>query len=592
MTNQFRKTKVKGVLLALVLILGLGGTSQAAEYWLRADTITKTMPDGAVITMWGLANCVASFATCSAATVPGPELNVPVGDTTLTVHLRNNLTGAYTEPISLIIPGQQTALAPVMADTDTSGRLRVTSFVAETPVDNGNSTDYVWNNIKAGTYLYQSGTHPAVQVQMGLYGAMVHDAAAGQAYGASTAYAASANLIFSEIDPALHSAVALATYGTASYPSTIHYAPKYFLINGTSFTAGSSILPAGSAGGTTLLRFLNAGLQMRAPTLNGLHMTAAAEDGNLYPFGKSQYSLLLAPGKTIDALITPATYGSYAVFDRRLGMADGTGSTGGMLAYLTVTPGAADRIGVYTDGTWYLDADGSGAWDGAPPDSVFGFGLGLVGAQAVAGDWTGAGASHVGVFLDGGTWYRDLNGNGAWDGEPTDSMAIFGAGIPGANAVAGDWSGSGSTKIGVYLNHVWWIDYSGNAAWDGPVIDRTFTFDPGTTGAVPVAGDWNGAGSAKAGEYLNGTWYLDLNGNGVWDGTPADGMYTFNPGTAGAVPVTGDWTMTGSSKIGVYDNGTWYVDLNGNGAWDGTPADAMYLFGVGLVGASPVTGAW
>jgi hypothetical protein len=45
------------------------------------------------------------------------------------VHLRNNLTGLYTEPISLIIPGQQTTLAPVMADTDTSGRLRVTSFV-------------------------------------------------------------------------------------------------------------------------------------------------------------------------------------------------------------------------------------------------------------------------------------------------------------------------------------------------------------------------------------------------------------------------------------------------------------------------------
>ena len=32
---------------------------------------------------------------------------------------------------------------------------------------------YYWNNIQPGTYAYQSGTHPQVQVQMGLYGAMV-----------------------------------------------------------------------------------------------------------------------------------------------------------------------------------------------------------------------------------------------------------------------------------------------------------------------------------------------------------------------------------------------------------------------------------
>jgi hypothetical protein len=53
------------VLLALVLILGLGSTSQAAEL-AQGGHHHKTMPDGAVITMWGFANCVASFATCAA----------------------------------------------------------------------------------------------------------------------------------------------------------------------------------------------------------------------------------------------------------------------------------------------------------------------------------------------------------------------------------------------------------------------------------------------------------------------------------------------------------------------------------------------
>ena len=167
MTTFYRKRRAKSALLALVLFLGLSGTSQAAEYWLRAETFAKNMPDGAVVTMWGFASCTdGTYAACTPATVPGPELNVPVGDTSLTVHLRNSLTGPYTESISLIIPGQQASLAPVKSDTDGSGRQRVTSFVATTPVENTASTDYIWNNIKPGTYLYQSGSHPAVQVQM------------------------------------------------------------------------------------------------------------------------------------------------------------------------------------------------------------------------------------------------------------------------------------------------------------------------------------------------------------------------------------------------------------------------------------------
>jgi len=90
------------------------------------------------------------------------------------------------------------------------------------------------------------------------------------------------------------------------------------------------------------------------------------------------------------------------------------------------------------------------------------------------------------------------------------------------------------------------------------------------------------------GVYDNGVWYLDLNGNGAWDGTPTDGLYYFGGGLTGAVPVTGDWTGTGAMKIGVYVDGVWYLDLNGNGAWDGTPTDDLYYFGGGLTGAVPV----
>jgi hypothetical protein len=52
--------------------------------------------------------------------------------------------------------------------------------------------------------------------------------------------------------------------------------------------------------------------------------------------------------------------------------------------------------------------------------------------------------------------------------------------------------------------------------------------------------------------------------------------------------VTGDWTGTGTTRIGVYANGVWYHDLNGNGAWDRAPTDGLYYFG-GMNGTVPVT---
>lgn len=119
-----------------------------------------------------------------------------------------------------------------------------------------------------------------------------------------------------------------------------------------------------------------------------------------------------------------------------------------------------------------------------------------------------------------------------------------------------------------------------------------YTFGAGLAGAVPVTGDWTGSGTAKLGVYVDGTWYLDQNGSGAWDGTPTDGLSVFGSGLAGAIPVAGDWNGTGIERIGVFAAGVWYLDLSGNGAWDGTPADIFATFGVGLPGATPVTGNW
>jgi FtsP/CotA-like multicopper oxidase with cupredoxin domain len=323
--------------------------ASAVEYWLRADTVNVTMPDGVTVPMWGYALTDAGFTT-GTPTVPGPALTIPPGDTVLTVHLKNNLP----EATSIVIPGQVAAMTPVwdngMTGARPSASARVRSFTHEALVGGG-TADYTWSNVKSGTYLYHSGTHPQVQVQMGLYGAVTGNAVAATATTPAEAYAGvpysnEVTMLFSEIDPALHTAVAGGTYGTAGGPtSTFDYQPKYFLINGKPYAAGDAPLATLTAGQRTLLRFLNAGLQTHVPVINGTYLKMIAEDGNPYPWPgnpRQQYSVLLPAAKTMDAILTPMLAAGpaptrYAVFDRRLNLTSGAAQDGGMLAMLEVS---------------------------------------------------------------------------------------------------------------------------------------------------------------------------------------------------------------------------------------------------------------
>jgi FtsP/CotA-like multicopper oxidase with cupredoxin domain len=306
-------------------LLALAGDAGAISYDLCAGTTTKTMPDATVIAMWGYG--LDTGGAC-AATVPGPELTVPVGDDTLTVNLRNEL-GA---PVSLVIPGQQAAMTPVFF-ADGQGRQRVRSFTHETAP--GATQLYSWSNLEPGSYLYSSGTQPAVQVQMGLYGALIHDEALGEAYP-GVSYDNAVRLLYSEIDPALHAAVAGGDYGSAAYPSTVNYQPRYFLVNGKPFEPGDAPVAAGTAGQRTLIRLLNAGLEDHALLLQGAHLTLVAEDGNPYTWPREQYSVLMAAGKTKDGIFVPAANGSYPLFDRRLRLTNAPGAPGGLQTILSV----------------------------------------------------------------------------------------------------------------------------------------------------------------------------------------------------------------------------------------------------------------
>jgi VCBS repeat-containing protein len=285
--------------------------------------------------MWGYAPMAGATSCASPSTgdvsVPGPALNVTNGQ--LTVHLCN----ALGVPTSLVIHGQSASMTPTWDDGTTGARTsatqRVRSFTHEALA--GGSATYTWPSIKPGTYLYQSGTHTQVQVQMGLYGGLTADAGAGLAY-AGVPYDQDLLLVYSEIDPALHAAVANGTYGTTGPTSTLNYKPKYFLINGRPYEAGvSAPLPA-AAGKRNLLRFVNAGLKTHVPVLNGMHMQLVAEDGNAYPHARQQYSVFLPAGKTADAIIVPPV-GTFALFDRKLDLTNAGAADGGMLAFLEAT---------------------------------------------------------------------------------------------------------------------------------------------------------------------------------------------------------------------------------------------------------------
>ena len=202
-----------------------------------------------------------------------------------------------------------------------------------------------------------------------------------------------------------------------------------------------------------------------------------------------------------------------------------------------------------------------------------------------------AASSSIGVFQNG-MWYLDANQSWDWNGANIDILGIFGVGVPNAIPVVGDWNGDGKTDIGIYTDGIWYLDMNGNWQWDGEGVDVRGVFGVGLPNAIPVIGDWNSDGKSEIGIYSDGSWYLDKNANWQWDDVPTDTYGLFGNGLPNVIPVTGDWNGNGTTKIGVYSDGNWYLDTNSNWQWDGTPTETYGLFGVGLGVVVPVTGNW
>jgi hypothetical protein len=159
-----------------------------------------------------------------------------------------------------------------------------------------------------------------------------------------------------------------------------------------------------------------------------------------------------------------------------------------------------------------------------------------------------------------------------------DRQSSFG--LPGDQPVIGDWTGDGTLRIGVFRNGWWYLDLNGNGRWDGVEGgDGMYAF--GLPGDQAVVGDWTGDGVTKLGVFRAGAWFLDIkNGRRYDPGNPV-----FQYGIPGDIPVVGKWKAgSKTDQIGVYRKGAWYVDSNGDRAFQ--VSDDRYQFG--LEGDSPV----
>jgi hypothetical protein len=175
--------------------------------------------------------------------------------------------------------------------------------------------------------------------------------------------------------------------------------------------------------------------------------------------------------------------------------------------------------------------------------------------------------SAPGVFRKGG-WYLDANGTGQWEKGLDTAISPGSFGFSTDIPITGDWNGDGYTYIGVFRNGAWYLDTNGNGQWNSGVDTAIPAGSFGLPTDIPITGDWNGSGTTKIGVFRKGAWYLDLNGNGQWNSGVDTAIPAGSFGIGDRYSITGDWNGDGITKIGVFRNGAWYLDTNGNGQWN------------------------
>jgi hypothetical protein len=134
-------------------------------------------------------------------------------------------------------------------------------------------------------------------------------------------------------------------------------------------------------------------------------------------------------------------------------------------------------------------------------------------------------------------------------------------------------------EAGIYRNGLWILDVNGARSEKGA---RVFAFG-GLPQDIPLAGDWSGNGKSKVAIYRRGLWILDIDGREK----ESQARSVAFGGLPGDIPVSGDWNGDGKSRPGIYRQGTWILDFDGD--WQLDPAKDRVFTPDGLgAGSIPV----
>jgi FtsP/CotA-like multicopper oxidase with cupredoxin domain len=364
-TKMTKSISITRLLLASALALFLAAAAHAAvpgitgpAFNLTAQPAFLNQPDGNAVYSWGYgcngtptgtAPAAITQTPCPTMQVPGPTLIVTEGQT-VTVTLTNGLPTAA---------GNTSILFPGFNVKATGGVQGLLTQEAQT----GGSVTYSFVASSPGTHAYYSGTQGDLQVEMGLYGAVIVIPSAVPA--ACTTGLAAANLLvkaswgepdfrlaaaaydnpktcydreylfqWAEMDPKIHNAalaqvtfLSACTSGTPGCGDplvvpTEPYHPAYFLINGRSmpdlmdanFAAEYPHQPYNGnphmhPGELTLIRAIGQGRWQHPFHEHANHVRILARDGNmiLAPNGTDLAGQLMfntdtTPGEAFDGI--------------------------------------------------------------------------------------------------------------------------------------------------------------------------------------------------------------------------------------------------------------------------------------------------
>lgn len=296
--RRYLKLAVPALLGGALLALLMARPGQANLPGIVGPTFNLTARAGRVLTpdpnsifIWGFAD------GGGLAQYPGPTLIVNQGDV-VTVNLTNTLG----VPVSIVFPGHEA--------TATGG---APGLLTQEAAPGGGLVSYTFTATNAGTFIYHSGTRPDLQIEMGLFGALIVQPAV-------MPYHHEYLFLESEMDSRVHE---LVETGRLAEVDNTEWFSNYWLLNGR--CAPDTMLPdffpllpnqpygcmpMAHPGHPMLMRIVNAGRQFHPFHPHGNHMRVIARDGRPLTSGLGadldlsyeDFTTTVVPGGTADAV--------------------------------------------------------------------------------------------------------------------------------------------------------------------------------------------------------------------------------------------------------------------------------------------------